>query len=673
MKISAFKTQKPEIGELSFKSYFSRKFYLMSLFAESLERILSWLIKNNPELALSLQPGLTREEIEEKVRNLPFRLPEEVYQLYQWRDGDGQWDYGKSRLLPGYSFIPLEAALEEYVAINQYREDLLQDHQEEVWQKPWFPILMFDPKEYLFIPGEVEKIKTAPVFQLFLESGESLKYATVTSMLLTIAECYETGAYYLSDGYLKEDEEKVASIQRKYNPEITIPDNFIPTWLQKPADLVDLSAPNALEQLTQALQTQPEKPEEVALQYMAARTLENLAQFLPPGMLKPVGDSQVLDPNHESLTNNQIPLDNPAAPLMQALQNLIYDGAGHEIAARRLGELKDPTRAVEPLLQALQHRSSQVRANAAQSLGKLGDERGVEPLIQALQDPDFFVRAQAARALGELRDPSATIPLIQQLQYEQHANPRSAAAWALGQIGDALAVDALLEVMRNLLDEYDVRIVSPAIAEALAAIETDRTTDALVETLRDRETVLRFPVHALYVAEQKFQTAIRALLKRQDPRLIDVLTQNLQDSDLTVRNITLGAIIKVKHENLVDLLILALSDRDKYLRETAVKAFREWKQAKAVEPLIQTLQDVELDVRVEAAWTLGEMTDVRAVEPLSEMLKDENYSLRGRAVWALGEIGNPSAIAPLTQCLKDSNEVVRKLAQEALQKLSASA
>jgi hypothetical protein len=43
-------------------------------------------------------------------------------------------------------------------------------------------------------------------------------------MMLTIAECYETGAYYLVEVeeyqyYLEQDNEKVETIRRKYNPE----------------------------------------------------------------------------------------------------------------------------------------------------------------------------------------------------------------------------------------------------------------------------------------------------------------------------------------------------------------------------------------------------------------------------------------------------------------------
>ena len=59
----------------------------MSVITESLDRILNWLQQHKPEYALLFLPGLSLEEIEEKVKVLPFRLPSEVYELYQWRNG----------------------------------------------------------------------------------------------------------------------------------------------------------------------------------------------------------------------------------------------------------------------------------------------------------------------------------------------------------------------------------------------------------------------------------------------------------------------------------------------------------------------------------------------------------------------------------------------------------
>jgi cell wall assembly regulator SMI1 len=42
------------------------------------------LQQNKPSYASSLQSGLVYEEIEEKVKNLPFRLPREIQQSFHF-------------------------------------------------------------------------------------------------------------------------------------------------------------------------------------------------------------------------------------------------------------------------------------------------------------------------------------------------------------------------------------------------------------------------------------------------------------------------------------------------------------------------------------------------------------------------------------------------------------
>lgn len=58
---------------------------------------------------------------------------------------------------------------------------------------------------------------------------------------------------------------------------------------------------------------------------------------------------------------------------------------------------------VKELIRALQHEQKDVRKEAAEALGKIGDARAVEPLIQALKDNDEEVRQKAAAALIKLR------------------------------------------------------------------------------------------------------------------------------------------------------------------------------------------------------------------------------------------------------------------------------
>ena len=81
----------------------------------ALERIERWAQQNDPAFVALLQPGLTRQEIDAAVGTLPFALAEEVYELYQWRNGQKE---GKFRLglhqWPTYPFMPLNEALDEY-------------------------------------------------------------------------------------------------------------------------------------------------------------------------------------------------------------------------------------------------------------------------------------------------------------------------------------------------------------------------------------------------------------------------------------------------------------------------------------------------------------------------------------------------------------------------------
>lgn len=64
------------------------------------------------------------------------------------------------------------------------------------------------------------------------------------------------------------------------------------------------------------------------------------------------------------------------------------------------------SKAVEPLLAALKFENWKVRGNAAWTLGKIGDARAVDALIEALGDDVPEVRATAGRALLNIGEPS---------------------------------------------------------------------------------------------------------------------------------------------------------------------------------------------------------------------------------------------------------------------------
>jgi len=156
--------------------------------------------------------------------------------------------------------------------------------------------------------------------------------------------------------------------------------------------------------------------------------------------------------------------------------------------------------------------SPTVRAEAAISLGRVGDARAVDPLIEALSDGNELVRAAAAQALGRIGDPKAVDPLIRTLnsvQYDVYENQevQKQTIWALGYIGDPKAVDPLIRSLE--VDPVDA-------ASALGQIGDPRAVDPLIKALNDDNYFTR-------------RAAASALGEIGDPRAIGPLTKALDD------------------------------------------------------------------------------------------------------------------------------------------------
>lgn len=114
-----------------------------------------------------------------------------------------------------------------------------------------------------------------------------------------------------------------------------------------------------------------------------------------------------------------------------------------------LGEIGDE-RAVDYLIELVQNKSkceaSSAQMFAAEALGKIGKRSAVMPLLDVLKDRSVpvYVHRQVETALGHLGDARAVDALIDKLA-ENHRD--SSAAAALGEIGDSRAQDILMEAL----------------------------------------------------------------------------------------------------------------------------------------------------------------------------------------------------------------------------------
>jgi len=170
------------------------------------------------------------------------------------------------------------------------------------------------------------------------------------------------------------------------------------------------------------------------------------------------------------------------APLVAALKSPDWIVRMH--AAKALGRIKN-AEAVESLIPLLQDKVKAVREETSAALAAIGDA-AIPSLLNALTHSEWLVRLHAVEALGKTRSASAVEPLLSALFNDRDAAIREDAVRALGQIGDARAVDFLFVAMK----EPGLR---PLAVESLGQIGDRRAVPVLINVLNgvDRPEVSR--------------------------------------------------------------------------------------------------------------------------------------------------------------------------------------
>ncbi|VEP15930.1 putative PBS lyase HEAT-like repeat protein [Hyella patelloides LEGE 07179] len=159
----------------------------MSVLVETLDRCLKVLKDNHHNAALNLQVGLSLEKIEDTTNLLLYKIPQEIQELYQWRNG---MKYGGIFYSPyggTLTFHSLEKAVEKSFSFNGFELIGESIHVEELHLfssiDRWFPFAAWDKEE-----------KT-PIFTVTDDYSVRIAYTSLTNMMLVHAECYEKGLF----------------------------------------------------------------------------------------------------------------------------------------------------------------------------------------------------------------------------------------------------------------------------------------------------------------------------------------------------------------------------------------------------------------------------------------------------------------------------------------------
>lgn len=164
--------------------------------------------ENTPSLIGCLNAEISTDELRTlEVQVLPYLFPVALRELYRWHNGSSR----PLELVPGFEFMPLEEALDEY------RLQFEIDGGTEGWNPLWFPIMSCDGDSYCALLSRTRKTDS-DVFLLSSEDTElTLAFSDIRSMLDVATEGFKSGIYRFADGYIEAEDEEFGSLADQYS------------------------------------------------------------------------------------------------------------------------------------------------------------------------------------------------------------------------------------------------------------------------------------------------------------------------------------------------------------------------------------------------------------------------------------------------------------------------
>ncbi|NTX66271.1 HEAT repeat domain-containing protein [Myxococcus sp. CA051A] len=172
-----------------------------------------------------------------------------------------------------------------------------------------------------------------------------------------------------------------------------------------------------------------------------------------------------------------------------------------------------------------------------------------------------------------------------------------------------------------------------------------------------------------------------ALGESQDPRVVDLLGELLEDSDEEVQGRAAMALSKVKNDKAKAYLTLQYGRRGRATRQVIVQALKNANVPGAMAEVVAaeakgqwdrnllTLTEGALPERVGAAEELGKSGRPEAVNRLLPLVRDSQVILAAAAVRGLGDAGDKRAVGAIALLLDESFPELRESAIIALMKL----
>lgn len=307
----------------------------------------------------------------------------------------------------------------------------------------------------------------------------------------------------------------------------------------------------------------------------------------------------------------------------------LVDGIGRDdlraMASVGLASLPRDLR-VEVILRRLEQVSPPATTLLLESLPRLSEPEEIEAVVRHLGDADAEVRAAAAEVLGR-SDADLVLPAL--LRALEQPELRLGTVLAFGRLGRERC-GPLLRLVAD--DSVEVRIAAvsglarcgagevPVLASRIEAEQDDRVREALVAALGEIGGDEVVPILAGVLDRSSTAlrfAAARALGRTHSGRALNPLLKALRDEAPEVRIAALSALGELGDPRAFAVVGDHLDEGSRELRRTAVRAFARMADPTTAAPLLRSLEDPDREVRLTAIETLGRIGGAEAEAALA--------------------------------------------------------
>src|SRR5439155_14945080 len=266
----------------------------------------------------------------------------------------------------------------------------------------------------------------------------------------------------------------------------------------------------------------------------------------------------------------------------------------------------------------------------------------------------------AVKGLGALKDPSA-VPVLMPLLSSGERSVLIESIRALGRIGDPVAAEPLMRIIRDRATNPAVRLESVA---AIGGIRAPGVADTLTDLLSDPAVAVR-------------ASALRSLAAFDTENFVIILSGLDPDPNWSVRAALASVLGTLPPEIGLPRLMAMLNDSDQRVVPSVLAALVKLKAPNVGAVVLDRLKADDPAVRKAAAEAIGQLKPAEGAGALDEAYRtgqrDPDYPARAAALAALVEYGAAAATPALTSALADKDWAVRVRAARLLAQLDPAA